>query len=860
MYEDISIKLNPYLGCSKNLMEYFAIIGYEEKILNHYSPDIIENQEKMKLSVISHIISDLAYDKYDINNLIQQVYPNKPHIIKIIKSDMNIPKSSNVIFYSCFDVQDGSKKVFHSCYALRYYEKFSDNSKNEYYVPKALLILSQYPYFTTFMNICSKIKKYNNDFSNENSIPIEILIYCIVNFIPSPIINNLILTDFQPQIFVPKLTSYPYIDFDLCKIFNFIPIKEFIKVFVMMFLEIELLFFSPDIEKLNLSMFILYALNYPLTDSNYFWHVQSISESDLLKDDNSIFVEFKGVNTAYNHNLNSIIHNYNKNLDFIVDIENKKQLINNINENNNSNEISKLLIYINNILNEKSVKSFFLADCLLVLKKKLTEYIEEYNKLKLGNISTSYFYINKEIMKINKNIQLIFYNFILNILVELNKDFTYKKSNIIQKSILNREISEEENIFLKNCKETTKYSLYYNNFISNFQSLEELKVSLLFTDEYVNLKANHEKKNMFLNYFKIMDNFYSFKPNEDKINFSDIKDEDNKIINTIFSVKKFKEKPNNKLFSLDNDKIKVFLYYKKNKNIFNSFVVNNKKERDLEIKEKRFITLTILNHFYPFLKKEFFIQGSLIYIFSIVLPLFSVSNNILNLCKLLNYIDTMKYFKRYFIIVLIKSIDKYYSLNQEKGIFPEFTFENFIYYTEIIKNNLNKTQANSIIPNEEISLFFEKVQNKKKKNNNNQNLNNNINNNNNFVYQYEKEGNYVKKVKEDIVIKDKNNEKILIFNYNGKKENYNLILENEMYNQIFSIYEIYFKNDYCNLENFDNKTLIEMIVNLIYYNINNNEEKLKEFESPTYLLNAIILLKKLEKDINAYKSKNENKN
>ena len=33
MFEDISIKLNPYLVRSKNLMEFFVIIGYEEKIL-----------------------------------------------------------------------------------------------------------------------------------------------------------------------------------------------------------------------------------------------------------------------------------------------------------------------------------------------------------------------------------------------------------------------------------------------------------------------------------------------------------------------------------------------------------------------------------------------------------------------------------------------------------------------------------------------------------------------------------------------------------------------------------------------------------------------------------------------------------
>ena len=151
MYDDIKIKLSPYLGCSKNLMEFFVIIGYQEETLDEHSPNILQNQDKFDLEIISNVISDLDFNVFDPDLIIKQVYPEKP---KILKTNI-MPNSSNVVFYSCFDSLDGQKKIFFSGYALRYYETYIDSYKNEYYVPKAFLILSQYPYFTTFQKICS---------------------------------------------------------------------------------------------------------------------------------------------------------------------------------------------------------------------------------------------------------------------------------------------------------------------------------------------------------------------------------------------------------------------------------------------------------------------------------------------------------------------------------------------------------------------------------------------------------------------------------------------------------------------------------------------------------------------------------
>ena len=360
---DIEIKLNPYLGCSRNLMEFFLIIGYEERILNELGSEILEKQENLELSIISNDISDLAYKIFNPEYIIRQIYPDKP---KIIKSEI-APKSSNVIFSSCFDSLDGKKKIFYSCFALRFYEKYKDKNNIEYFVPKAFLILSQYPYFTTFYKICQIIVNNNKD-KKEDSIPSEILVHCYLNYIPSPIKKNVIFKDFNNNITIPRLTGYPYVDFDLCKIFNCIPVKEFIQIYLLIFLELDLLIFSPNLEKLNIFMFILYILNYPLTDSNYFWHIRSISKDEVKLGNNTLNTSYIGVNSEYNPNL--YFSNF-KNLNFVIDLENKNnQFINLIKTNKESEEINKLLNYAFNIMKHKKVNSSFLENLLLRLKKK----------------------------------------------------------------------------------------------------------------------------------------------------------------------------------------------------------------------------------------------------------------------------------------------------------------------------------------------------------------------------------------------------------------------------------------------------------------------------------------------------------
>ena len=830
MYEDIKIGLHPYLGCSKNLIEYFAIIGYEEKSLSLCPPNTLDKQSNIPLSIISEVKSDKDYDMLGSDLLIKQVYPDKPNIIKITKSTKK-PIETNVIFSSCFDSLNGKKKIFYSCYALRLYEIYIDKKNIHYYVPKAFIIYSHYPYFTTFYNICSILLEFNE----KGSIPIEMLLQIFVNHIPSPINKNIFLLNFKPKIIIPKLTGYPYTDFNLGRIFNILPINEFIKVYLLIFLETDLLFFSADIEKLNMTMFILYILNYPLTDSNYFWHIKSISKHNLEDGDDTLNTSFKGVNTNYSSNLEL---NEFADLYLIIDLENKKKkFLNFIKENKESKEIKKLLEYVNNILNHKNVKSYFLSHYLNDLRDKLINVKKDYDRKFTKNIP--FFYVDNNITAINRKIQEIFYDFILNILVVLYKDLKYEKSSleITKRKYKIKEFSEEENIFLDIIRDTIKYNTYFELFISNFTTSDQIKLSLLFSDEYTNLKMNDIRKQIpqHIDYFKIMDNFYSLKPGEIRVNYYNVQKEF-KLIYDPDILNKLKKKPKkNQLFSLDKSILENFAYYQK-RGLFKSLKENDNKNFIIESSNKLTIPLTIINHFNEDLKDDFFMRSSLIYIYCIVFPLFNFNTNIFYLTDILYELQKIKYFKRFYLNTLIKSINKYYLINVEKNFFPDLNFENLKNYCEIIRDNLIE---NKILPNEELYVFFEKLKNEA----NNKKI---APNKNNFIFQYEKDENYVKNIKQDIIVKENN---FLIFNYQNKRIKYNFLFNPQlMFQTIYSIFENFAENLKFNLETFNYNIINEITINLIYYMLS-----YKDYKICCNLINMMIALKKWDHDLTIYK-------
>ena len=840
--DDIKIKLSPYLGCSKKLTELFAIIGYEEEALKKSYFNKSPNPEKLKLTFLSIVISDISYE-FDCNYLIKQVYPKKPPIIK----SAICPKSDNIIFFSCIDSLTGDKKIVNSGYALRFFERIKAQNGDIYFIPKAFLIYSQYPYFSSYRRICEKILLETDERYADREFPIEIFIHCLVNYFPSPINNNLILKDFVPYIIIPKLTGYPYVDFNLGKVLTSVNLNDFIKIFILIFLEIDLIFFSPDLEKLNIFMFALYILNYPLTDTNYFWHIKTFSLEDIEGENlnEGTNTTFRGVNCEFKPEID--FSNFNA-LYFIIDIEDKKNPIINISDNKEAKNIDLLLKFLKNVLNGKHYpeKNFFLEKYTIKLQKNLNNILKEYNEIAINdsNIANSFFYMNKSIMKINRQIQEIFYDFILNILVELNKDYIInpplKKAK--DKTIAPK-ISAEEQIFMKLMRDSIKYNLYFINFITYFNAPDEIKISFLFSDEYVNLKKqeifqNIEEK---VEYFGIMDKLYILRRKDLKY---DLKASEIEYSRTNFtpSGKTYSPDRFKKLFVLDEDIIKKFIYKKKNKNYYETFKEPDDIKIDTENKNSIIYTIQYYLDNKKLLKLGYYIRGSTAYLICLCFPFFPKQIIPFVLDKYLKSSKEIKYFQRHYIFILLKAINKYYQINKEKNIFPDMELNNIIVYYEIIYNHL---KDNSIIFDEELDSFFKKHLNQTEENKND---NNNNNQENKFIYNLDDfifEGDINKINKNYKMI----NQEINI-NINNSMHKFNKIKPEqitELFRDIYLYYEFFVSKDFS-IKNIDINKLMEKAANLImFFRLYTDEKYVEEGNFIKILYNLISLLMTFQK-------------
>ena len=830
------VKLTPYLARSKNLIDFFGIIGYSEKLLNELSPNISDNKKYLEVSLINGIFPDNSNAVFDAGQIMKKVYLIR-EIKKIYYQNQEQPQKDQIYFLYTYltNSLDKNKKILYYCYIAKFYEIYQ-TSISSYFIPKAYVIYSQYPYFYLFAKILLYLLKYKKN--NNNDIPLEAIVNCLLNYTPSPLNYKLNLNIFpeHKEICIPRLPGYAYANFDIYEKIKNMSINDLIITYVFTFLEIELLFFSSDIVKLNETIFAFQSLNYPLIDSKEYWYISIFTNIEKQKEQEMINTTFRGVIMDYNSKLK--LTNF-KDLFYIVDVE-KGELKCARKENNNSKykEINKLYMYFQNILKNRNVNSLFLRNYLLSLKRKV-EFVKNQNLQ------------NPEIR--NLNIQNAFYLFVLNILSVGYKDYQIneEKMDIIKRIYNDPKLSEEEKIFLRYFRQV-KYSFYFEKFIQSFKAPEELKTSYFLTDLFTSLKMKNPEESEKINFFNIIKEIYS-NNEEIKFDFKDLNNEYQKIIG-----KNQKKNTTNQLATLDKNVMnKYFFYHKNGKSLFSKI----KEKMEKFTKNKIYIIsateIMALNNS-SIVKPENILYNGIIYIFAIVFPLFHHENiqNFLN--QILNDFNKI-IFQKHFIFILLNSIYNYYIVNNN-GQFPELSFQNIKNYFTSIKNFICN---NKILPDESISVFLKKVFSENNNNNiiNNNNINENIiDDKPNFIFKYNKEEDYENNVN-NINIERKNSENILIFNYKGQTEKYNLFLEYwTFYGQILFTYENFSKFNY-DIKKYDKiDDVIEIIANIIYFlKVKKNTNMIG------YLLNAIISLNKLKSDLSEFnqnniKNEDENKN
>ena len=778
--ENLLIKKCPYLGFSKNLIEYFGIIGYSEDSIPELVMPLKQYQSNTRTStnfqypqkyiisyaptVLSSITSKTDYGIVDNDLIIAQLYPENPKIFLCEQNQLE-PEKSNVIYSFCFDSTDGQEKSFYTCFGYKFYELYKiKNEEGKYYIPKAFCIISQFPFFNAFYMICNNL--YETLLNKKNIVPFEILIYNIVNYVPSPINHKLELHLFStekedPKIELNQLTGYPNLDFDLYEIFNLLPLNLILQIYILTFLEQNLLFFSSNLELLNTIMYIMYMFNYPCNDSTYFWHIVSVGKKNLVEENKfvgKIMLCLLGVNCTYEESIDtSAFADYH----YVVDIDNKKLLFKeslniSIDGKEDSLKLTNLVDYIENIFKDRNSSSNILKKPLIKLKNNLENYLSEkmqgfspYPKKNFVN-----FFKKEKIHKNSINIKILefFYDCNLALLTnfyqdnELNTSFdklVKLGNNSLDNSLTVSKYCDEEKYFLELFRNSVKYKIYFDNFMLEFEAMEVFKIPFLFSQIFLELKTKDPIQISCenLDYFNIIDQLYKINNNSSymkKITFSNfnqhyienmnqyfkkffISDYDDRIFGKNEIEEKGKsqivKEPRYQLIHLNKKIVNRYIYLLQNfyeaQDIDALFPQTSKKEnKQIKIIDRRIIYQLVKN---KLIEKKFipslnFLIYSVTYVIALTITLHPYEQIIKYLVEIQNSLKLIKYSMEHYIYTLIKSIYKYYLINKTTKKYPSMKLSYIKLYFSILANFI---RSQFIVPNEEtmyiLKNFFSNI-------------------------------------------------------------------------------------------------------------------------------------------------------
>ena len=338
----------PFNGQATNLIDKFLIFAYDQKTKEYTANNFLDYSIRESIetrfitgnfqerpNIVNEICNDYHKDLLDNELISELIFPKIPKMYYLPKSDAYLKKEENddiltqtyqIIFSINPQDNEGSKKSYNGLgYTFYLSQEHKDQKTGEIkgfmFFPITYCILSEFPYFLKFTSICQNVK---NQLGKENDeIPIDIILYNTVKYLPSPIkkgiklnfgatytnsfsqiqslqenqhnnknktndknlnltYSNSIKYDGIPIIKFQQLSGYPLMDINMSFIFNLIPPEIIIEVFIFTFLEHDIIFYSTRPEVLNMVMFLFSNLNYPFNDSIYFWHILSVSLNSFM--------------------------------------------------------------------------------------------------------------------------------------------------------------------------------------------------------------------------------------------------------------------------------------------------------------------------------------------------------------------------------------------------------------------------------------------------------------------------------------------------------------------------------------------------------------------------------------------------
>ena len=589
--KDLDVKIEKYpLAESANLIENFLIIGYEDiffqevilKNLPSFNPnqEYEKNENKGKKgsdnkmyckeyktrslpTILGSISSNFTGGIFDGNQIIEKVFPFPPCCYYGYIDYPHEP--TNVVFTNI------QNNVVNIGYGFIFYENKLVN-KLKISLPKAFVIISQYPFFNIFNHLCKEVRKlYNNE---QLQIPIEIQLYNIVNFVPAPINSNMKMTlipgeelfeinrcknkeEFinlkkQEKYYLGQLSGYRCSDINFSELFSVLSVETIVEVYLELFSGKTIGFFSKYIEILNLTMYIFQQFFFPLAPNENvaglspikFFCSENIDQYIVGfvcgYDDLENYNPFRKVNVGEFRCLSDAEESSDLDLiifkcDYILDLDKKilkeqdKYNYNNLDvEENKQNQ--KLSEYFKKVIggsvNNYSALDTSISKLLGKLKEisyKLTSYQHNNSNLpKFFNCSDSNELLNRSILdafyQFNLNIAYIYYLRVSS----YNGDYRISKENqdIKIKSREESGLNEDEYLFFSSFSN----SLYCNvlgNIIGGYSKNEPTiyKASKRIFEQLLFLRKIYPNDEKYFQYIlDIYDSVYIIKDEQQEMN------------------------------------------------------------------------------------------------------------------------------------------------------------------------------------------------------------------------------------------------------------------------------------------------------------------------------------------------------
>ena len=529
-----------------------------------YNPYIKQNYFEIPFepNILGEICSDYSKEVITNENILELVFPNKYHgyyyptyemFIKA-KNENGFPHKHRMVFHSNPDTNEGLKKSQFG-FAKIFYEKVEIKSnKSILLLPKVFCIISEFPFYSAFKEIISRLKYW---FYNEPelTIPIEILLYNLIAYVPSPLNTSICLNldscletsvkqpmtsrnttkkiTFEKQnnlppcvLHFPILTGVPVIQINLQNMLRYFTPAMFFKIFIFSFLEKDILFFSTNLEMISMAIFVFSNLNFPFNDGNYYWFNASVSYKSLVTG-NSVFVghtntTMLGIHCPYTNNY---INQVKMRDHFICDLDKKEFEYIKSKGSEDVKPTMNLLSFIKKVCKDRTIDN----SKLFSIFRNLYVKIEKECKGSSHNDANGYpLFYDKVDIDANKQIQEYFYTFIAEITSNMYKNISFHSEldtgtnmndrNRANESFYNEYNKENENSLIQEEKDfyfllrsTFKFSSFVEGFVKTSGNSGLYQIPFIFIDEFSNLYGKQEGVTPIKDgkYINIIETFYS---------------------------------------------------------------------------------------------------------------------------------------------------------------------------------------------------------------------------------------------------------------------------------------------------------------------------------------------------------------